>query len=97
MQEQNNLGGQSNLLQNGDGTNIVANPPQQQMDQWDLLDPVDILKKLPKDFQGKLASENWKERLECLEGLHQLLGENPRLSTDTQYSDIVTKLSRVRA
>ena len=67
------------------------------IDAWDILDPVDILPKLPESWAELLASKKWLERKEALDSLLQLLIENPRLSTNANYGDIVGKLGTILA
>uniref|UniRef100_A0A914Y9P6 TOG domain-containing protein n=1 Tax=Panagrolaimus superbus TaxID=310955 RepID=A0A914Y9P6_9BILA len=64
---------------------------------WDFVDPVDILSKLPKNFQELIASKKWQERKEALELLQTLATENIRLDPTTNYKDIVQTLSKILA
>uniref|UniRef100_A0A914XTI6 TOG domain-containing protein n=1 Tax=Panagrolaimus superbus TaxID=310955 RepID=A0A914XTI6_9BILA len=66
-------------------------------DGWDFADPVDILPKLPENFQELVASKKWQERKEALEGLLTLVTENIRLDPKAHYSDIVETLSKILA
>ncbi|CCH43862.1 Cytoskeleton-associated protein 5 [Wickerhamomyces ciferrii] len=52
----------------GDEDVVMGNTEEiGQVDAYDLMDPVDILSKLPDDFGAKMASAaNWKEKLEFL-------------------------------
>ena len=63
------------------------------IDPMDLIDPVDILSKLPKDFYEKLDEKKWQDRKESLEALDILL-QNPKL-TAGDYSDVVKALKKV--
>ncbi|KAJ1918219.1 hypothetical protein IWQ60_007555 [Tieghemiomyces parasiticus] len=49
-----------------------ADPSSADMDPYQLADPVDVLAKLPADFEALLKSSKWKERKEALEGLHAI-------------------------
>ncbi|RZC32556.1 cytoskeleton-associated protein 5 [Asbolus verrucosus] len=64
-----------------------------QMDPYDLADPVDILSKLPKDFNEKIEAKKWQERKEALEALEKLV-KTPKLQNG-DYSDIVRTLKKV--
>ena len=66
------------------------------VDPYDLLDPVDILLKLPIDFQEKLESKKWQERKEALEALQGLLAANPKLIA-SDYHEIMNDLKKVLA
>lgn len=61
----------------------------------DLIDPVDILSQLPKDFFDKLEEKKWQLRKESLEALEVLL-QNPKLANG-DYGDVVKALKKVIA
>ncbi|KAJ1918536.1 hypothetical protein H4219_002550 [Mycoemilia scoparia] len=61
------------------------------MDPWDLADPVDVLAKLPPNFDTNLASKKWKERKEAVEGLQGVL--NTTRIKEQSYGDLVGKLA----
>lgn len=65
------------------------------VDPMDLIDPVDILSKLPKDFFDKLEEKKWQTRKESLEALDVLL-QNPKLANG-DYGDVVKALKKVIA
>lgn len=64
------------------------------MDPYDLLDPVEILSKLPKDFYEKLDAKKWQERKEALDSLDNLLKNSPKLESG-DYADLVRALKKV--
>lgn len=64
-----------------------------EVDPYELLDPVDILSKLPKDFFDKVESKKWQERKEALDSLQNLL-VNPKLESG-DYGDVVRVLKKV--
>ncbi|KAL4713510.1 hypothetical protein ACJJTC_010495 [Scirpophaga incertulas] len=64
------------------------------MDPYDLLDPVEILSKLPKDFYEKLEAKKWQERKEALDSLETLLKSAPKLEPG-DYADLVRALKKV--
>lgn len=59
----------------------------------DLIDPVDILSQLPKNFYEKLEEKKWQERKESLDALETLL-QNPKLQTG-DYGELVRALKKV--
>ena len=63
------------------------------MDPMDLIDPVDILSKLPKDFYEKLEAKKWQDRKEALEAL-EVLAQSPKLAPG-DYGDIIKALKKV--
>jgi hypothetical protein len=65
------------------------------VDPYDLLDPVDILSKLPKDFYEKLEAKKWQERKESMDELEKLL-QNPKLEGG-DYGELVRALKKVRS
>uniref|UniRef100_UPI003AB1091D cytoskeleton-associated protein 5-like n=1 Tax=Centroberyx gerrardi TaxID=166262 RepID=UPI003AB1091D len=65
----------------------------QQVDAYELLEPVEILSKLPKDFYEKIEAKKWQERKEALEAL-ETLAKNPKLEAG-EYGDLVRALKKV--
>lgn len=65
------------------------------VDPYELLDPVDILSKLPKDFYEKVEEKKWQERRDALEAV-QKLAESPKLEQG-DYSDLLRALKKVVA
>ena len=64
------------------------------IDPYELLEPVDILSKLPKDFYEKLEAKKWQERKEAVDSLELLL-QTPKLESG-DYGDVVRALKKVR-
>ncbi|CAK1542570.1 unnamed protein product [Leptosia nina] len=64
------------------------------MDPYDLMDPVEIISKLPKDFYDKLEAKKWQERKEALDSLDNLLKNAPKLEHG-DYADLVRALKKV--
>ncbi|KOC71291.1 Cytoskeleton-associated protein 5 [Habropoda laboriosa] len=64
-----------------------------EIDAYELLEPVDILSKLPKDFYEKIEAKKWQERKEALEVLETLV-KNPKLENG-DYGDVVRSLKKV--
>lgn len=75
------------------GDDDEDNNQREEMDPMDLIDPVDILSKLPKDFYDKLEAKKWQDRKESLEALQTLL-ENPKLESG-EYGELVKALKKV--
>lgn len=65
----------------------------QDLDPYDLADPVEVLSKLPKDFYEKIEAKKWQERKESLEALENLL-KFPKLESG-DYGDLVRALKKV--
>ncbi|XP_078670186.1 cytoskeleton-associated protein 5-like isoform X3 [Branchiostoma floridae x Branchiostoma belcheri] len=63
------------------------NQAQAEIDPYELLDPVEILSKVPKDFQESMESKKWQIRKEALDALHKLTS-NPKIEAG-DYGDIV--------
>lgn len=59
----------------------------------DLIDPVDILARLPKDFYDKLEEKKWQTRKEALEALEEQL-KNPKLLPG-DYGELVKALKKI--
>ncbi|KAM4722678.1 cytoskeleton-associated protein 5 isoform 2-T4 [Rhinophrynus dorsalis] len=58
-----------------------------QVDAYELLEAVEILSKLPKDFYDKIEAKKWQERKEALEAVEALV-KNPKLEAG-DYADLV--------
>ncbi|KAK7828925.1 hypothetical protein U0070_002155, partial [Myodes glareolus] len=62
-------------------------------DAYELLEAVEILSKLPKDFYDKIEAKKWQERKEALEAV-EVLVKNPKLEAG-DYADLVKALKKV--
>ncbi|XP_028404850.1 cytoskeleton-associated protein 5-like isoform X2 [Dendronephthya gigantea] len=62
------------------------------VDPYDLLDPVDILSKIPKDFYENMAATKWSTRKEALEQLDKLTS-NPKIEGG-QYGELMAVLKK---
>ncbi|EYC31023.1 hypothetical protein Y032_0004g1910 [Ancylostoma ceylanicum] len=67
------------------------------MDEWEFADEVDILAKLPSNFDELRESKKWQERKEALDALNALLEANIRLSTKASYGEILGNLQTMLA
>ncbi|XP_072242822.1 cytoskeleton-associated protein 5 isoform X2 [Leuresthes tenuis] len=63
------------------------------VDPYELLEPVEILSKMPKDFYDKIEAKKWQERKEALEAV-EALTKNPKLENG-DYGDLVRALKKV--
>ncbi|XP_069821985.1 cytoskeleton-associated protein 5 isoform X3 [Dendropsophus ebraccatus] len=64
-----------------------------QVDAYELLEAVEILSKLPKDFYDKIEAKKWQERKEALEAV-EILVKNPKIEAG-DYADLVRALKKV--
>lgn len=64
-----------------------------QIDAYELLEAVEILSKLPKDFYDKIEAKKWQERKEALEAVEGLV-RSPRLEAG-DYAELVKALKKV--
>ncbi|XP_066439476.1 cytoskeleton-associated protein 5-A isoform X2 [Eleutherodactylus coqui] len=64
-----------------------------QIDAYELLEAVEILSKLPKDFYDKIEAKKWQERKEALEAV-EILVKNPKIEAG-DYGDLVRALKKV--
>ena len=62
------------------------------VDTFDLAEPIDVLKKVPGDFQENMASTKWKDRKDALEALFAIVN-TPRIQ-DGHFDDIIAALSK---
>lgn len=67
------------------------------MDEFDYLDEVDVIAKIPPAFHENVASKKWGERRDALQELLDLLTSNPKLATKANYNVIVDLLKSVLA
>ncbi|XP_028287106.1 cytoskeleton-associated protein 5 isoform X2 [Parambassis ranga] len=67
--------------------------PAVAVDPYDLLEPVEILSKLPKDFYEEIEAKKWQERKAALEAV-EALTKNPKLENG-DYGDLVRALKKV--
>ncbi|KAL3312259.1 Cytoskeleton associated protein 5, partial [Cichlidogyrus casuarinus] len=63
-------------------------------DPYDLADPVDILSKIPSDFNTNMESKKWQERQEGLKSISNLLDNAIKLQTG-DYGDLFKSLIKV--
>lgn len=92
-----NGGGGGGAAGGGDaGAGDAADAAPEAMDPYDLMEPAEILSKLPKDFKEKIEAKKWQERKEVLDALLAILQKNPRLQV-TDYYELVNDLKKMVA
>ncbi|XP_075235279.1 msps cytoskeleton-associated protein 5 isoform X2 [Lycorma delicatula] len=64
------------------------------IDPYELMEPVDILSKLPKDFYDKIEAKKWQERKEAMDTLEGLLKSAPKLENG-DYFEVVKTLKKI--
>lgn len=57
-------------------------------DPYLMMDPVEVLSKLPADLNARMASAKWKDRKEALDEVYEVLSKAPKL-VEADYSDLV--------
>lgn len=60
-----------------------------QFDPFDLIEPVEVLSKLPSNLNSRISSTKWKDRKEALEEVHTVLEKAVKLSTKDDYLELV--------
>ncbi|KAJ2737013.1 hypothetical protein IW152_000276 [Coemansia sp. BCRC 34962] len=64
------------------------------VDAWELVDPVDITKKLPDDFYEMVISSKWKERKDAIQQLHDSLQKAIRLQNSPGTGDLIQEMGK---
>ncbi|XP_037087768.1 LOW QUALITY PROTEIN: protein mini spindles-like [Pollicipes pollicipes] len=64
------------------------------IDPLDLLEPVNILAQLPKEFHELVEAKKWQERKQGLEALRELTTKHPKLEPG-DYGDVVKALKKI--
>ncbi|XP_065581749.1 cytoskeleton-associated protein 5-like [Artemia franciscana] len=80
-------------IEDGDEEEEEQGAPE--IDPLDLLEPVEVLSKLPKDFYDKCEAKKWQERKEAMEDLEKLVS-HPKLEPG-DYGDIVRAIKKIIA
>eukprot|EP00795_Rhopilema_esculentum_P011233 gene11233-21420_t len=80
-----------------DASEEVSDEPDENIDPYDLMDAVDIIPLIPKDFFEQIAAvqTKWSERKEALEGLDKLTSK-PKIEAG-QFGDVMGCLKKVVA
>ncbi|KAJ5679808.1 hypothetical protein N7462_008052 [Penicillium macrosclerotiorum] len=74
------------------GGEEFAEEEGEEVDVFDLAEPVDVMPKVPKDLHEQLGSSKWKDRKEALDALYNVLNV-PRIK-DGPYDEIVRALAK---
>ncbi|VDO83890.1 unnamed protein product, partial [Haemonchus placei] len=72
-----------------------APAPVKEADPWDFLEAVDVLAKLPDDFNTNIESKKWTERRDALQLLLDLITANPKLDPKASYGEHISLLKRI--
>ncbi|CAF1063268.1 unnamed protein product [Rotaria sp. Silwood1] len=70
---------------------------QEDLDPFEMMEAVNILERLSKNFFEKIESKQWKDRKEVLDDLLTLLTQNPKPTSDNDYSELVKVLKKIIA
>jgi hypothetical protein len=76
----------------GGGADEEAEEEPEEVDAFDLAEPVDINAKIPENFHEMVASTKWKDRKEALEALYTEANV-PRIK-EGHYDDIIRALAK---
>lgn len=63
-----------------------------EVEAFDLAEPVDVIKKMPSDFNEKLASTKWKDRKETLDEFYEVA--NSERIQDGHYDEVIQGLAK---
>ncbi|KAL8710421.1 MAG: hypothetical protein Q9220_005022 [cf. Caloplaca sp. 1 TL-2023] len=63
-----------------------------EIDTFDLAEPIDVLSKMPTDFQENMNSSKWKDRKDALDALYAVV--NTDRIKEGQFDDIVAALAK---
>jgi len=76
----------------GDDNGVVAYEDEAEIDLEPEYEAVNVIAKIPKDFQERLASSKWKDRKDALDDLHTAIN-HPRIE-EGQFDDIMRGLAK---
>jgi hypothetical protein len=62
---------------------------------WELIDPVDVMPKFPKNLDEQLRSKKCQERKEALKGINEIIHQFPKLADNPDYVDLIEKFIKV--
>ncbi|KAG7195534.1 Microtubule-associated protein, microtubule dynamics during spindle orientation [Scheffersomyces spartinae] len=88
--------GPEELMESGSNEHLmeIDGPMENQFSAYDMQDPVDVLSKLPGDFESRITSSVWKERKEVLEEVVAILSKAIKLDSHADYSNILRIFAR---
>ncbi|KAL8813075.1 MAG: hypothetical protein Q9223_002201 [Gallowayella weberi] len=78
--------------QDAEADDEVEEEQPQEIDAFDLAEPVDVFSKVPGDFHESMASSKWKDRKDALDGLFAIVNTD-RLK-DGPFDDILAALAK---
>ncbi|KAG8688770.1 Microtubule-associated protein, microtubule dynamics during spindle orientation, partial [Ceratobasidium sp. 395] len=64
------------------------------VDPLEFVEAVDIMPKVPADFQTAMLSSKWKERKEALDALLEALKASPKIADSSEHGDLVKALAK---
>ncbi|XP_064635641.1 cytoskeleton-associated protein 5-like isoform X2 [Lineus longissimus] len=73
----------------------VDGGPAEEVDPYELMEAVNIVPLIPKDFYEKIEAKKWQERREALEAVEKLM-QNPKIEPG-DFGDLLRALKRVVA
>ncbi|KAK2757659.1 Microtubule-associated protein, microtubule dynamics during spindle orientation [Arachnomyces sp. PD_36] len=76
----------------GDDPGAEAEGDAEEVDTFDIAEPVDVMPQVPKDFHDNLGSTKWKDRKDALDGLYAALNV-PRIK-EGPFDEIVRGLAK---
>lgn len=76
----------------GVDNSVVAYEDEAEIDLEPEYEAINVIPKIPKDFQDRLASSKWKDRKDALDDLHTAIN-HPRIQ-EGQFDDIVRGLAK---
>jgi len=101
QKQQVELAQESEAIDNGavenDGVGVEDEAEGQSLeaDPWNFADPEDVLSKIPASFWDMINSPKWKERLESLTGVAEMLTKTVRMNPSGNYSTLVSEYMRI--
>ncbi|KAK6461254.1 armadillo-type protein [Scheffersomyces coipomensis] len=83
-------GGDTDVVMADDNQPIgISAPNASAFDPFDLVEPTEVLSKFPHDFETRLGSTKWKDRVEVLEEAHAVLDKAVKLVTTDDYTYLI--------
>ncbi|KAH3680198.1 hypothetical protein WICMUC_000463 [Wickerhamomyces mucosus] len=79
--------------ENGDVVMGNAEEASNNLDPYDLIDPIEVLSKISPNLSVKVSVPKWKERVEALTEVEEILKPVIKL-TDSDYTDLVRVLAK---
>ncbi|ODV79626.1 uncharacterized protein CANTADRAFT_20928 [Suhomyces tanzawaensis NRRL Y-17324] len=89
--ESNNGANQNEDVDMDDAGDVQSSAPT--FDPADLVDPVEVLNKLPSDLDARIGSAKWKDRKEALDDVYAILEKTIKLAND-DYTPLIRIFSK---